>query len=147
MVHSFGGPTNQSRPGGALAYATFTSSSYDSTAMVLADNATLYSIINTTTYACSNYLSDTSSIYAMAFDGYDGNEPQQNQAVQYYRASSVVLTVDNNNGNNGGYSNSNNNGYGNNNNNGYDNSNSNGYGNGNNNGYNNNGNSNSNKLR
>lgn len=83
--------------------------------MVLADNATLYSIINTTTYACGSYLSDVSSIYATSFDGYDSNEPQQNQAVQYYRASSVVLTVDNSDGNSGSYGS----------NNGYDSSNSN----------------------
>ncbi|KLO05913.1 hypothetical protein SCHPADRAFT_707257 [Schizopora paradoxa] len=94
----FGGPNNPARPGGALAYATFTSSDYDTTAIVLADNATLYSIINTTTYACGSYLADTSSIYATSFDGYEGDGPQESQAIQYYRASSVVLTVDNSNG-------------------------------------------------
>ncbi|KDR73593.1 hypothetical protein GALMADRAFT_280747 [Galerina marginata CBS 339.88] len=89
----YGRPDNSSRPGGIMMTAAFTSSSQNTTFRLVADNTTVSSLIDDITANCSSSLSSPSTIVATAY-----NEslpaPQPEQAVQYYRASSVSLTLD-----------------------------------------------------
>ena len=106
----YGSPTNSTRPGGALAYATFPSSSSSPPSVVfrvLADNTTVISLISDVTANCSAYLSNSSAppnslsttstpyVLPYTFSNTTGPaNPQAEQVVQYYRASSVALTLD-----------------------------------------------------
>ena len=110
MCMQYGSPTNSTRPGGALAYATFPSSSNSPPAVVFrvfADNATVMSLISDLSSNCSahlsnssappNNLSKTSTPYVLpyTFSNTTGPaNPQAEQVVQYYRASSIALTLD-----------------------------------------------------
>lgn len=68
-----------------------------STFHVLADNATLTSLIAPLNLNCSLlYNTTTSAISPSNWSSYTGStsDPQPEQAIQYYRASTVVLTLD-----------------------------------------------------
>ncbi|KAI6117450.1 hypothetical protein EV401DRAFT_2057844 [Pisolithus croceorrhizus] len=84
----YGDAYNTSRFGGPLMEATFisNSSSSSTTFHVLSDNSTVTSLIQSVDANCSHYLSSSSSSSPIPF----------NQAIQYYRASSVVLTSNTN---------------------------------------------------
>ncbi|KAJ7051511.1 hypothetical protein C8F01DRAFT_1066823 [Mycena amicta] len=92
----YGEPTNTSRPGGAMASATFQSnaSSSASTFHLIADNTTLTALIPTIASNCSSHLTSTSttSNTTTAFNSSSPAFPEQ--VVQYFRASSVALTLD-----------------------------------------------------
>jgi len=90
----YGDPSNSSRPGGPMTQANFISNSTNTTFHLLADNSTVSSLISTIDTNCSSHLSSSSSTTAIAYNSSDPNAPQPQQAVQYYRASSVVLTLD-----------------------------------------------------
>ncbi|KAI6016126.1 hypothetical protein PISMIDRAFT_113810 [Pisolithus microcarpus 441] len=92
----YGNASNTSRFGGPLMEATFisNSSSPNTTFHVLSDNSTVTSLIQSIDANCSHYLSSSSSSSPIPFDVSSANAPQPQQAVQYYRASSVVLTLD-----------------------------------------------------
>ena len=78
--------------------ATFTSASANSTFHVLADNTTVISLVNSVTANCSSLInngtSSSTNSTPSAFNSSDPFSPRPEQAVQYYRASSVVLTLD-----------------------------------------------------
>ena len=76
--------------------ATFISnnSSPNTTFHVLSDNTTVSSLISTVTTNCSTFLSKSSSTSPFPFNASSPNAPQPEQAIQYYRASSTVLTLD-----------------------------------------------------
>ncbi|KAI5987087.1 hypothetical protein EDD15DRAFT_2146347, partial [Pisolithus albus] len=92
----YGNASNTSRFGGPLMEATFisNSSSPNTTFHVLSDNSTVTSLIQSIDANCSHYLSSSSSSSPTPFDVNSANAPQPEQAIQYYRASSVVLTLD-----------------------------------------------------
>ncbi|KAI6016125.1 hypothetical protein BKA83DRAFT_4338508, partial [Pisolithus microcarpus] len=92
----YGNASNTSRFGGPLMEATFisNSSSPNTTFHVLSDNSTVTSLIQSIDANCSHYLSSSSSSSPVPFDVSSANAPQPQQAIQYYRASSVVLTLD-----------------------------------------------------
>ncbi|KZT69983.1 hypothetical protein DAEQUDRAFT_725969 [Daedalea quercina L-15889] len=92
-LHSteYGRPDNTSRPGGALAEATFASNSTNSTFVVVADNSTVAALIASVSANCT--LGGASSAAPAPFNATTG-APRPEQAVQYYRASSVVLLLD-----------------------------------------------------
>ncbi|TFK82486.1 hypothetical protein K466DRAFT_299230 [Polyporus arcularius HHB13444] len=74
--------------------AAFTSRSSSSTTFhVLADNSTVVALIATINSNCTSLLNANSSKIPVAFTG-TAKDPLAEQAVQYYRASSVVLTLD-----------------------------------------------------
>ncbi|KIM37042.1 hypothetical protein M413DRAFT_31201 [Hebeloma cylindrosporum] len=92
--NEYGDPTNSSRPGGAMAIATFPSLSNPPTYFrVLADNATVLSLIGDLSYNCTSLLSTSSPYYSKTSAPYT-DTPQPEQVVQYYRASSIALSVD-----------------------------------------------------
>ncbi|KAF8626492.1 hypothetical protein AX17_006547 [Amanita inopinata Kibby_2008] len=72
----YGLPTNTSRPGGPLMTAAFVSNSQNNTFRIIADNVTSPEAITAMTY------NDTTQL------------PRPEQVIQYYRASSVVMTLD-----------------------------------------------------
>jgi hypothetical protein len=75
--------------------ATFLSSTSNTTFHLLADNSTVTSLITAIDSNCtSSNLSSSSSKTAVPLNASDPNAPKPEQAVEYYRASSVVLTLD-----------------------------------------------------
>lgn len=91
----YGKPNNKSRIGGPEMQATFASRSpHTSTFHILSDNSTIVALIASIRTNCSSkYDPARSSTRPAAYTG-AGRDPQPEQAVQYYRASSVVLTLD-----------------------------------------------------
>ncbi|KAJ4472986.1 hypothetical protein J3R30DRAFT_3659353 [Lentinula aciculospora] len=102
----YGSPDNTSRPGGPMMTSTFVSSASTSlnstlsptTFHVLADNTTLISLISAITMNCSTNINTSSSTSNASdpnpYNASDSNVPQPESAIEYYRASSVVLTLD-----------------------------------------------------
>ncbi|KAI0037979.1 hypothetical protein FA95DRAFT_1578473 [Auriscalpium vulgare] len=98
LASKYGQPNNPSRPGGPLAQAQFYSSFTNSTFHLVADRATVTSLIRTLSYSlffnCLGLFdASNSSSAALPFDS-NGTDPRPEQAVKFYRASSVVLTLD-----------------------------------------------------
>ncbi|KAL0577776.1 hypothetical protein V5O48_004204 [Marasmius crinis-equi] len=105
-VDEFGQPDNSSRPGGVMTYATFhtsgnSSNSGNNTYHVLADNTTVTSLFNSISTKCTSSIvvivSSTNTANNIAILPYNTTSPNATKpenAIQYYRASSVVLTLD-----------------------------------------------------
>jgi len=76
--------------------ATFVSNSSNpnTTFHVLSDNSTVVSLIDTVSGNCSSHLSSSSSTSPFPFNASSPSAPQPGQVIQYYRASSVALTLD-----------------------------------------------------
>jgi hypothetical protein len=77
-----------------MAEATFVSNSTGTTFHLLSDNSTVASLISSVDANCSSHLTSSSSTSPSPFNASDPGSPQPQQAVQYYRSSSVVLTLD-----------------------------------------------------
>lgn len=93
--HEYGEPNNSSRPGGPMMQAAFISNTTGSTFHVLADNATVVSLISSVTDNCTQFdLASNSSTSPASYSGNSSSDPQPESAIQYYRASSVALTLD-----------------------------------------------------
>ncbi|OCH94033.1 hypothetical protein OBBRIDRAFT_723698 [Obba rivulosa] len=88
----YGLPSNSSRPGGPMAQAAFVSNSTNSTFHVLADNSTVASLISAIDSNCT--VGSSSSTTPSPYDGANASQPRPEQVIQYYRASSVALTLD-----------------------------------------------------
>jgi len=88
----YGLPTNTSRPGGALFTSIFSSNTMNTTFRILSDNQTVIDLISTITSPCSSNL-QTTNITPTAYND-PSTFPKPEQAIQYYRASSIVLTLD-----------------------------------------------------
>ena len=73
--------------------ATFSSPSSNSTFHIIADNSTVVSLIGSIRANCSGKFSDGSSMSPAPY-GSSTSDPRPEGAIQYYRASSVVLTLD-----------------------------------------------------
>ena len=77
-----------------MAIATFPSLSDPPTYFrILADNTTVLSLIEDLSTNCSSLLSTTSPYYSKTSTPYT-DTPQPEQIIQYYRASSIALSVD-----------------------------------------------------
>jgi len=94
LQFQYGNPYNTSRVGGPMAEATFASNSTNATFHVLSDNSTVSSLITSITANCSSSLSSSSSKSPQVYNASAPGAPQPEQAIQYYRASSIVLTLD-----------------------------------------------------
>jgi hypothetical protein len=92
----YGQPDNTSRTGGPMMYANFVSNSTNATTFhIVADNTTVASLITDITSNCSSFLNaGSSSTTPIAFNDSDSSTPKPEQTVQYYRASTVALTLD-----------------------------------------------------
>ncbi|EJF55422.1 hypothetical protein DICSQDRAFT_175932 [Dichomitus squalens LYAD-421 SS1] len=89
--HEYGEPNNSSRPGGPMAQAAFFSNSTNTTFHIVSDNSTVFSLIGSITMNCT--VASNSSTIPSPFNG-SATDPLPEQAIQYYRASSVALTLD-----------------------------------------------------
>ncbi|KAI0641445.1 hypothetical protein C8Q79DRAFT_886815, partial [Trametes meyenii] len=89
--HEYGLPNNSSRPGGSMVQAGFTSSTTNTTFHVVSGNSTVTALIASIKANCT--LASNSSSTPLSFSG-SASDPKPEQVVQYYRASSVVLTLD-----------------------------------------------------
>ncbi|KAF8626486.1 hypothetical protein AX17_006542 [Amanita inopinata Kibby_2008] len=89
----YGSPTNTTRPGGPLLTAAFMSNSHNTTFRVLSDNATITELAQDVADSCGSFIQSPGSITPMAYND-SAPLPRPEQAIQYYRASSVVLTLD-----------------------------------------------------
>ncbi|KAI0289248.1 hypothetical protein B0F90DRAFT_1796521 [Multifurca ochricompacta] len=93
----YGLPDNSSRPGGPLSTTEFQSNSTGSTFHVLSDTNTISALIASVRKNCSSLLTPTNTSSSLPTPTPYTNvssEPLPEQALQYYRASSVVLTLD-----------------------------------------------------
>ncbi|KAF8137692.1 hypothetical protein EV363DRAFT_1318654 [Boletus edulis] len=90
----YGDSYNTSRVGGPMAEATFVSNSTNTTFHVLSDNSTVSSLISSINANCSSSLSSSSSTSPQPYNTSAPGAPLPEQAIQYYRASSIVLTLD-----------------------------------------------------
>ncbi|KAI0070477.1 hypothetical protein K474DRAFT_1670014 [Panus rudis PR-1116 ss-1] len=89
-----GGPYNKDRPGGVMVLSTFKSNSSDgkvnnTTFHLFADNSTVSALIDILRDNCTSNASGPD-----VYNASDPFSPRPEQAVQYYRASSVVLTLE-----------------------------------------------------
>lgn len=75
-----------------MTQTVFADSASNNTFHLLADNATVNSLIESVAANCT--LGNTTALTAMPLNTSDPSQPRPEQAVQYYRASSVVLTLD-----------------------------------------------------
>ncbi|KAJ7583860.1 hypothetical protein C8J56DRAFT_748768, partial [Mycena floridula] len=91
----YGRYDNTSRPGGVMTYAIFPSNTGTTTFRLVADTTTVSDLIHDITSACSSSLNkSTTSTSPIAFNDTDISSPKPESAIEYYRASSVALTLD-----------------------------------------------------
>lgn len=90
----YGDSFNTSRLGGPMAQADFISNSTGSTFHLLSDNSTVGSLIDYINTNCSSHLSSSSSKSPSPYNLSALGGPEPEQAIQYYRSSSIVLTLD-----------------------------------------------------
>ncbi|KAG1725063.1 uncharacterized protein EDB91DRAFT_1169378 [Suillus paluster] len=90
----YGDSFNTSRLGGPMAQANFVSNNTGSTFHVLSDNSTVGSLIGSINTNCSSHLASSSSTSPSPYNSSAAGGPQPEQAIQYYRSSSIVLTLD-----------------------------------------------------
>ncbi|KAI5119151.1 hypothetical protein M0805_005230 [Coniferiporia weirii] len=92
----YGNADNSSRPGGVLTTVAFSSASGNTTMHIVADNATTTSLLSSVAANCSSLLASNSTggQTVLAFNPSNTSSLQPEQAVEYYRASSIVLTLD-----------------------------------------------------
>ncbi|KAG6829781.1 hypothetical protein H0H87_010296 [Tephrocybe sp. NHM501043] len=87
----YGHPNNTDRPGGPMAAAAFVSNYNNTIFRVVSDNATIVALISDVTANCSSSFNAGAS---SAFPSPYGGNPGPEKAIQYYRASSVMLAID-----------------------------------------------------
>lgn len=75
-----------------MTQTVFADPNSNNTFHLLADNTTVASLIDSVAANCS--LANTTTLIPMTLNTSDPLQPRPEQAVQYYRASSVVLTLD-----------------------------------------------------
>ncbi|KAF5338176.1 hypothetical protein D9758_014718 [Tetrapyrgos nigripes] len=91
----YGDPDNSTRPGGPMMFATFVSSSQNTTFHVVADNTTVIDLISDISANCSSSINNSSSTSTpQTFNDSSPTAPNAQSVIQYYRASSVALTLD-----------------------------------------------------
>ncbi|KAJ7136791.1 hypothetical protein C8R44DRAFT_661643, partial [Mycena epipterygia] len=93
----YGQPDNSSRPGGPMANAAFQSNSTAGTTFrLIADNTTVTALMSTIAADCSSSLTPASISATMPtpFNASAPDAQKPEQVVQYYRASSVALSLD-----------------------------------------------------
>lgn len=86
----YGGPDNTTRPGSALQQSTFYTS--NCTFRLISDTTTSTYLYYAITRGCALSVNGLLSSFPTTYDSSIYGRPEQ--AVQYYRASSVVLTLD-----------------------------------------------------
>ena len=77
-----------------MATAAFPSNSGTSIFQLVADNTTVASLITTLSSNCSTYLGSSVTTQPRPFNASDPTTPKPEQVIQYYRASTIALTLD-----------------------------------------------------
>jgi len=90
----YGSPNNSSRPGGIMMTAAFQSNSTSTIYRIVSDNTTVSSLITDINSNCSSSLASSSSTTPSPYNESAPDAPKPEQVIQYYRASSVALTLD-----------------------------------------------------
>ncbi|TFK39215.1 hypothetical protein BDQ12DRAFT_682385 [Crucibulum laeve] len=93
-THEYGAPDNTTRPGGVIVTAAFPSVGQNTTFRLVSDNATVTSLLIDIAANCSSVIKSPETIKPTMYNESSTDPPQPEQAVQYYRASSVSLTLD-----------------------------------------------------
>ncbi|KAF6758518.1 hypothetical protein DFP72DRAFT_755879, partial [Ephemerocybe angulata] len=88
----YGRPDNSSRPGGPLYTASFQGQAANETFRVLSDNSTMDSLADSLAQYCAIYIRARSG--ATPYSGANTSSPKPEEVIQYYRASSVALSLD-----------------------------------------------------
>lgn len=91
LLIQYGKPDNASRPGGPLQQIVI--SSNISTFHIIADNTTVSYLHSTIPSSCNDTATFQLSV-PQAYNASQTSNVQPGQAIQYYRSSSVVLTLD-----------------------------------------------------
>jgi hypothetical protein len=91
-ILQYGSPEDTSRPGGPLAFVNFSSNT--STFSLLADNATVLALIPKINASCAVHHLLATAIMTPTPYTVSSTYPAPEQAVQYYRGSSAVLTLE-----------------------------------------------------
>ncbi|TBU47132.1 hypothetical protein BD309DRAFT_952645 [Dichomitus squalens] len=89
----YGDPQSTNRTGGPEMQAAFSSPSSNSTFRIVSDNSTVTSLIASIAANCTGLFSSNSSTSPVPY-GSSTSDPRPEGAIQYYRASSVALTLD-----------------------------------------------------
>ncbi|KAJ7513078.1 hypothetical protein B0H11DRAFT_17357 [Mycena galericulata] len=97
-TNEYGQPDNTTRPGGPQAIAVFQSNSTGTTFRVVSDNSTVAALMSDISANCSSWLIPSSitnftTTLPTPFN-VSAAPAEPEQVVQYYRASSVALTLD-----------------------------------------------------
>ncbi|KAJ7095841.1 hypothetical protein B0H15DRAFT_74909 [Mycena belliarum] len=93
--NEYGRANNSSRPGGVMMTAAFQSNGTSGTTFrILADNTTVVDLISDISANCSASLSSSSATTPAPYNDTATLPPQPEQVVQYYRASSIALSLD-----------------------------------------------------
>ncbi|KAJ7459888.1 hypothetical protein FB451DRAFT_1341685 [Mycena latifolia] len=92
--NEYGHADNSSRPGGVMMTAAFQSNSTGTTFRILADNTTVVDLIGDISANCSASLSSSSATSPSSYNDTATLPPQPEQVIQYYRASSIALSLD-----------------------------------------------------
>jgi hypothetical protein len=74
--------------------STYTSNSQNTTFYLVTDNTTATSMVTILQQNCSSVLSSDVSNTPVPYNPNDSNSPKPEEAVQYYRASSVALMLE-----------------------------------------------------
>lgn len=90
--NEYGTFDDTSRPGGVLKTATFPSLTTNATFRLAADEMSVASLIGSIRGNCSSLLASNASQSAETYD--PNGPPKPEQVVQYFRASSLALTMD-----------------------------------------------------
>ncbi|KAF5329000.1 hypothetical protein D9758_018862 [Tetrapyrgos nigripes] len=93
----YGQPNNSSRPGGIETTAAFQSNYTQTIFRILSDNETVVNLIHDIHQNCSSRLTSNSAAspsQVYLYNASTPDAPKPEQAIQYYRASSAVLTLD-----------------------------------------------------
>lgn len=91
--HEYGDVNNSTRPGGQLTTATYQSPLVNSTFRLVADNDTVTSLLFDLSQNCSSKFTTNPAPTSTPLDP-SASIPRPEQVIQYYRASSVALTLD-----------------------------------------------------
>ncbi|CAK5284171.1 unnamed protein product [Mycena citricolor] len=91
----YGRADNSSRPGGAMSTAAFQSNGPNVTVFrILSDSTTTNALITALQANCSSSLVPSTSVTASPYNETSTAPPQPEQVIQYYRASSIALSLD-----------------------------------------------------
>jgi hypothetical protein len=77
-----------------MATASFPSNSGTSNFQLVADNTTVASLISSLSSNCTSYLGSSVTTQPIPFNASDPATPKPEQVIQYYRASTIALTLD-----------------------------------------------------